>query len=179
MVFDGHLLSVLQIHHLAVNALLKSSQIDEMEGGSLFGNDYEIQSGSHVSETDFDETSSCAPAFRVLKQLIQRCISDAVASGNVFADALLQHLYRWLCRLRFLSLMWMVSSFHVISLLIILRMDISALCPSFMILLFIVFYTRYVAFQFAISLSTYMWSWFRRIFESISDCTIKFAWQQV
>ena len=105
MVFDGHLLSVLQIHHLAVNALLKSSQIDEMEGGSLFGNDYEIQSGSHVSETDFDETSSCAPAFRVLKQLIQRCISDAVASGNVFADALLQHLYRWLCRLRSLSLM--------------------------------------------------------------------------
>ncbi|RLN07683.1 hypothetical protein C2845_PM11G04980 [Panicum miliaceum] len=34
---------------------------------------------------------------KVLKQLIQRCISDAVSSGNVFADAILQHLYRWLC----------------------------------------------------------------------------------
>lgn len=74
-----------------------------MEGGSIFGYDHEMHSGPNVPETDFDETSSCAPAFRVLKQLIQRCISDAVASGNVFADAILQHLYRWLCRSVFVT----------------------------------------------------------------------------
>nr|XP_019702821.2 DNA polymerase epsilon catalytic subunit A isoform X2 [Elaeis guineensis] len=87
----------LKIHHLAVNALLKSNQVDEIEGGSIFGFDHEMHHGPVVNETDFDEASACAPAFQVLKQLIQRCISDAVASGNVFADAILQHLYRWLC----------------------------------------------------------------------------------
>ncbi|CAA6660705.1 unnamed protein product [Spirodela intermedia] len=80
----------LKIHHLAVNALLKSSQIDEIEGGAMSGFDPD-------NNSSFDELSSCASAFRVLKQLIQRCIADAVASGNVFADAVLQHLYRWIC----------------------------------------------------------------------------------
>ncbi|KAL5211891.1 hypothetical protein ABZP36_022738 [Zizania latifolia] len=86
----------LKIHHLAVNSLLKSSQVDEMEGGSIssFEND---TPGPNGTETEFDDASSCIPAFQVLKQLIQRCISDAVSSGNVFADAILQHLYRWLC----------------------------------------------------------------------------------
>lgn len=88
-----------QIHHLAVNALLKSSQVDEMEGGSLFGYDHDMHSGSLASDVNYDEASACVHAFRVLKQLIQRCIADAVTSGNVFADAILQHLYRWLCRL--------------------------------------------------------------------------------
>ncbi|PWA40336.1 DNA polymerase epsilon catalytic subunit [Artemisia annua] len=72
----------LKIHNLAVNALLKSHQINEMEGSTLFG---------------LDEAISCSPAFRVLKQLIQRCLADAVSSGNIFADAMLQNLYQWLC----------------------------------------------------------------------------------
>ncbi|KAH7561208.1 hypothetical protein JRO89_XS10G0191200 [Xanthoceras sorbifolium] len=87
------------IHHLSVNALMKSNQINEMEGGSLLGFDQDMSAGAHVhkEQCGFDETTSSAPAFRVLKQLIQRCLSDAVSSGNVFADAVLQHLYRWLC----------------------------------------------------------------------------------
>ncbi|KAL2240087.1 UNVERIFIED_CONTAM: DNA polymerase epsilon catalytic subunit A, partial [Sesamum indicum] len=89
----------LKIHHLAVNALLKSNQVNEMEGGALFGLDQEPNPASFNSDKQycFDEATSCAPAFRVLKQLIQRCLADAVTSGNVFADAILQHLYRWLC----------------------------------------------------------------------------------
>lgn len=94
------MLALLQIHHLAVNALLKSSLVEETDGGSLFCHESDSHPPAHDNETDYDEASSCAPAFQVLKQLIQRCISDAVASGNVFADAILQHLYRWLCRLR-------------------------------------------------------------------------------
>ncbi|XP_078434598.1 DNA polymerase epsilon catalytic subunit A-like isoform X2 [Wolffia australiana] len=80
----------LKLHHLAINALLKSSQIDEIEGGATLGFD-------HESSGSFDEDSACASAFRTLKQLVQRCIADAVSSGNVFADAILQHLYRWIC----------------------------------------------------------------------------------
>ncbi|KAK1354606.1 DNA polymerase epsilon catalytic subunit [Heracleum sosnowskyi] len=89
----------LKIHHLAVNALLKSNQINEMEGGALFGSEHDLSTGPHDfnEQSGFDEATSCAPAFRVLKQLIQRCLADAVTSGNVFADAILQHLYRWLC----------------------------------------------------------------------------------
>ncbi|KAK9279688.1 hypothetical protein L1049_013368 [Liquidambar formosana] len=89
----------LKIHHLAVDALLKSNQVNEMEGGALFGFDQDMNSGAHTfnQQHGFDEATSCAPAFRVLKQLIQRCLADAVTSGNAFADAILQHLYRWLC----------------------------------------------------------------------------------
>ncbi|KAL4591685.1 hypothetical protein LXL04_004655 [Taraxacum kok-saghyz] len=83
----------LKIHHLAVNALLKSNQINEMEGGTLFGFENDVAS----EQLGLDEATSCSPAFRVLKQLIQRCLADAVSSGNIFADAMLQHLYRWLC----------------------------------------------------------------------------------
>lgn len=90
----------LQLHHLAVDALLKCNQVNEMEGGALLGFDHEFDSEAFSvdGQNSFDESTSCAHAFRVLKQLIQRCLADAVTSGNVFADAMLQHLYRWLCR---------------------------------------------------------------------------------
>ncbi|XP_038889731.1 DNA polymerase epsilon catalytic subunit A-like [Benincasa hispida] len=68
-----------QIHHLAVNALLKSNQVNEIEGGG------------------FDEAELYAPAFPVLKQLIRRCLADATTSGNVYADEILLNLYRWIC----------------------------------------------------------------------------------
>ncbi|XP_075636199.1 DNA polymerase epsilon catalytic subunit A-like [Castanea sativa] len=89
----------LKIHHLAVNALLKSNQVNEMEGGALLGYDQDMHPGAPVQNehVGFDEDTACAPAFRVLKQLIQRCLADAVTFGNVYADAILQHLYRWLC----------------------------------------------------------------------------------
>uniref|UniRef100_A0A452YAT5 DNA polymerase epsilon catalytic subunit n=1 Tax=Aegilops tauschii subsp. strangulata TaxID=200361 RepID=A0A452YAT5_AEGTS len=68
-----------------------------MEGGSIGNFENDIPPGPNATETDYNDASLCLPAFQVLKQLIQRCISDAVSSGNVFADAILQHLYRWLC----------------------------------------------------------------------------------
>ena len=91
----------MQIHHLAVDALLKSNQINEMEGGVLLGFDQDMNSSTTLydDQSGFDEATSSASGLRVLKQLIQRCLADAVTSGNVFADAILQHLYRWLCRL--------------------------------------------------------------------------------
>lgn len=88
----------LKIHHLAVDALLKSNQINEMEGGALFGFDQDMTN----EQCGLDEDMSCGPAFRVLKQLIQRCLADAVTYGNVFADAILQHLHRWLCRSQYI-----------------------------------------------------------------------------
>nr|GMD12608.1 DNA polymerase epsilon catalytic subunit A-like [Ipomoea batatas] len=89
----------LKLLHLAVNALLKSNQVNEMEGGTLFGFEQDLNPNIHIADEHYylDETTSSAPAFRVLKQLIQRCLADAVTSGNRFADKILQHMYRWLC----------------------------------------------------------------------------------
>ncbi|KAK1431332.1 hypothetical protein QVD17_07789 [Tagetes erecta] len=72
----------LKIHHLAVNALL----LDE--------NDF--SSGSNEL-SELDEATPCVHAFRALRALIQRCVADAVSSSNIFADELLQHVYRWIC----------------------------------------------------------------------------------
>ncbi|KAM7276901.1 hypothetical protein ACFE04_018767 [Oxalis oulophora] len=84
----------LKIHHLAVDALLKCNQVNELEGGALLGFDQDV---NFNDQSSFDDATTSASALRVLKQLIQRCLADAVTSGNVFADAFLQHTYRWLC----------------------------------------------------------------------------------
>jgi DNA polymerase epsilon subunit 1 len=103
LIFAGAYRSIvieLKILHLAVNALLKCNQVNEIEGGALLGFEIDNKSGAQAStgSISWDESSSCATAFRVLKQMVQGWVADAVNSGNVFADALLQHLYRWLCR---------------------------------------------------------------------------------
>ena len=65
-------------------ALLKSNQVNEMEGGALLGIDNEFNSGANptIDQSGFDEAASCAHAFGVLKQLIQRCLADAVTSQD-------------------------------------------------------------------------------------------------
>ncbi|XVE59543.1 hypothetical protein DITRI_Ditri05aG0054200 [Diplodiscus trichospermus] len=66
----------LKIHNLAVDALLKSNQVNEMGGGTLLGFDQDTHSGNE--QYGFDEATSSAAAFLVMKQLIQRCLADAV-----------------------------------------------------------------------------------------------------
>ncbi|KAJ0887133.1 putative DNA-directed DNA polymerase [Helianthus annuus] len=73
----------LKIHNLAVIALLV--EFDE-----------DLTLGSHEL-SELDEATPCVHAFRALRALIQRCVADATSSGNIFADELSQHVYRWLC----------------------------------------------------------------------------------
>ncbi|GAB2214864.1 hypothetical protein Drorol1_Dr00019229 [Drosera rotundifolia] len=89
----------LKFHHLAVNALLKSSHVNEIEGNLFFKFDKGTNSLTDELNDHYscDETTSCANAFVILKQFVQRCLQDAIKFGNVFAEAVLQHLYRWLC----------------------------------------------------------------------------------
>ncbi|CAG7868312.1 unnamed protein product [Brassica rapa] len=89
----------LKIHHLAVNALLKSNLVSEMEGGDFLGFEQDVNprgSSSNVNAS-FDETTGCAQAFRVLKQLINSCLTDVCKSRNIYADSILQRLSWWLC----------------------------------------------------------------------------------
>ncbi|BBN04847.1 DNA polymerase epsilon subunit 1 [Marchantia polymorpha subsp. ruderalis] len=83
-----------KIYHLAVNALLKSSQISEFEGGTVDGDgSAAFNDGSNT----WNEEIFCSPAFRVLKQLVGGWLADAISTGNNYSDALLQHVYRWIC----------------------------------------------------------------------------------
>lgn len=71
--------------------------MNELEGGALFGFESE-PGGAAEGPTGCDEEMLSAPAFKVLKEMVQNWLYDAVSSGNLFSDALLQHVYRWLCR---------------------------------------------------------------------------------
>lgn len=95
----------MQVHRLAVNALLKSDLVSEMEGGGFLGFEQGVNSrGSSLNDNgSFDENNGCAQAFRVLKQLIKRCLHDARNSGNIYADSILQHLSWWLCRYHYVT----------------------------------------------------------------------------
>ncbi|KFK43140.1 hypothetical protein AALP_AA1G085200 [Arabis alpina] len=89
----------LKIHNLAVNALLKSNLVSEMEGGDFLDFEQGVNSrgSSSNDNASFDETTGCAQAFRVLKQLIQSCLADVCKSKNIYADSILQRLSWWLC----------------------------------------------------------------------------------
>ncbi|CAH8386609.1 unnamed protein product [Eruca vesicaria subsp. sativa] len=71
----------LKIHHLAVNALLKSNLVSEMEGGDFLGFEQDGNSRGSSSNVNasFDKTTGCAQAFRVLKQLIHSCLTDRLS----------------------------------------------------------------------------------------------------
>ena len=90
----------MQIHHLAVDVLLKSNLVSEMEGGDFLGfeQDGNPRGSSSNANSSFDETTGCAQAFRVLKQLIHSCLTDVCKSRNIYADSILQRLSWWLCR---------------------------------------------------------------------------------
>ncbi|CAA7036272.1 unnamed protein product [Microthlaspi erraticum] len=102
LVFPGAYRKVsveIKIHNLAVNALLKSNLVSEMEGGVFLGFEQDVNSkgSSSNDNTSFDETTGSAQAFRVLKQLIRNCLTDVLKSGNIYADSILQRLSWWLC----------------------------------------------------------------------------------
>lgn len=91
---------------LAVNTILQSSHINDIEGGmsttvaldTLPQASLEDMMGKGIATmpTMFDETAQCTPAFRVLKSLVQTWIHDVVHYHNEHADIQLMHFYRWL-----------------------------------------------------------------------------------
>ncbi|GBF92637.1 hypothetical protein Rsub_05251 [Raphidocelis subcapitata] len=68
----------LRLHHLAVAALVKAQELAEMEGAS-----------------GLEGLGAGAPAFGVLRRLVESWLTDATRNGNPIADRLLHNLYRW------------------------------------------------------------------------------------
>lgn len=44
----------------------------------------------------YDESSQCAGAFRILRQMVSAFMKDVAVYQNIFADQQLSHLFRWL-----------------------------------------------------------------------------------
>eukprot|EP00898_Chlorokybus_atmophyticus_P000434 jgi/Chlat1/1391/Chrsp12S02054 len=86
----GQLTVELKIQHLAVNALLKSALLDELEGNTALG----MKGSGPTISSGFqaDDSVSCAASFKILRQMVQNWVTDAVNTRNVIADALLQQI---------------------------------------------------------------------------------------
>lgn len=48
------------------------------------------------SVSGYDESSQCAGAFRILRQMVSAFMKDVAVYQNIFADQQLSHLFRWL-----------------------------------------------------------------------------------
>ncbi|CAI7888252.1 unnamed protein product [Closterium sp. NIES-54] len=71
-----------------LEGVLGGVQGDEAERGGAGA------SGGHVME---DEAAMCRSAFKVLRGMVTAWVTDVVRTRSLYADALLQHLYRWIC----------------------------------------------------------------------------------
>lgn len=56
----------------------------------------DMMGGAESSLTAYDESARCAPAFRVLRQMVAAWLRDVSLYQNVFADFQIIHFYRWL-----------------------------------------------------------------------------------
>ena len=98
---------VIELQGMAVNTILRSGNINDMEGaaGSTMSLDALGQSsledmmgtrGAMSMITSFDETAQCTPVFRVLKGLVHTWLHEVVKFQNEHADEQLLCLHRWL-----------------------------------------------------------------------------------
>ena len=77
----------LDLFGLAVNTVLNSDLVDDIEGATSFGEAGEVD--------DADDASATIPAFRVLKTMVDRWYKQAQA-GSAQADEMLMNFYRWM-----------------------------------------------------------------------------------
>ncbi|XP_077864309.1 DNA polymerase epsilon catalytic subunit A-like [Saccoglossus kowalevskii] len=97
----------LDIASLAVNTLLQSHHINEMEGGA--GNiafdvipqtslEDMVTGGTNAAAqlASYDETALCSVALKILKSMVHGWLRDVTTYKNVFADYQIMQFYRWL-----------------------------------------------------------------------------------
>lgn len=92
----------LDIDCLAINTLLQSHRVTDVEGTSAAtafdasapASLEELVSGGSASL--YDETIRCAEAFRILRTMASGWMRDISVYRNVYADYQVVHFYRWL-----------------------------------------------------------------------------------
>lgn len=88
-----------------MNTLLQSHHVNDLEGTSscvAFDNIPQVSLeeivGSNVPPTSlpaYDETALCAPAFKILRTMVNSWLRDITLYRNVFADFQIVHFYRF------------------------------------------------------------------------------------
>ncbi|KAG0052419.1 DNA polymerase epsilon catalytic subunit [Gryganskiella cystojenkinii] len=87
--------------HLAVNTLLQSSLINDLEGGSEAALDAshnldDYKSGKVSSVINFGTGTASAQAFAMIKAMVKGWAIELAESRSFFAESMIGHFHRWL-----------------------------------------------------------------------------------
>uniref|UniRef100_A0A4W4F1C0 DNA polymerase epsilon catalytic subunit n=1 Tax=Electrophorus electricus TaxID=8005 RepID=A0A4W4F1C0_ELEEL len=97
----------LDIQSLAVNTILQSQHVNDMEGGASVGVSFDVIQHASLEEmmsgtpgsnavASYDETALCSSTFRILKSMVVGWVREITQYHNVYADNQVMHFYRWL-----------------------------------------------------------------------------------
>ncbi|XP_030795668.1 DNA polymerase epsilon catalytic subunit A isoform X1 [Rhinopithecus roxellana] len=97
----------LDLQNLAVNTILQSHHVNDMEGADSMGISFDviqqpsledmITGGQAASApASYDETALCSHAFRILKSMVVGWVKEITQYHNIYADNQVMHFYRWL-----------------------------------------------------------------------------------
>nr|XP_035967011.1 DNA polymerase epsilon catalytic subunit A-like [Halichoerus grypus] len=97
----------LDIQNLAVNTILQSHHINDMEGADSVGISFDVIqqasledmiTGNQAAGTlaSYDETALCSSTFRILKSMVVGWVKEITHYHNIYADNQVMHFYRWL-----------------------------------------------------------------------------------
>ncbi|EPS44616.1 hypothetical protein H072_1405 [Dactylellina haptotyla CBS 200.50] len=84
----------LDVRNLAINTLLTSSLINELEGADSMGFDPAGKGGGDDHQGLYSENTFATASISVLRDLVKAWWSEAT-KGNSMADLMVQHLVRW------------------------------------------------------------------------------------
>nr|XP_023689121.1 DNA polymerase epsilon catalytic subunit A [Paramormyrops kingsleyae]XP_023689122.1 DNA polymerase epsilon catalytic subunit A [Paramormyrops kingsleyae]XP_023689123.1 DNA polymerase epsilon catalytic subunit A [Paramormyrops kingsleyae] len=98
----------LDLQSLAVNTILQSQHVNDMEGGASLGVSFDVIQQSSLEDmmagnqgvstvASYDETALCSNTFRILKSMVVGWVREITQYHNVYADNQVVHFYRWLC----------------------------------------------------------------------------------
>ncbi|XP_057689041.1 DNA polymerase epsilon catalytic subunit A-like isoform X1 [Corythoichthys intestinalis] len=97
----------LDLQSLAVNTILQSQHVNDMEGGSSLGVSFDVIQQASLEDmmsghqgasslASYDETALCSNTFRILKSMVVGWVREITQYHNVYADNQVMHFYRWL-----------------------------------------------------------------------------------
>ncbi|MEE6511690.1 hypothetical protein FKM82_018375 [Ascaphus truei] len=96
----------LDIQSLAVNSILQSHHINDMEGAGSMGISFDVLQQASLEDmvtgnqasavASYDETALCSNTFRILKSMVVGWVKEITQYHNVYADNQVMHFYRWL-----------------------------------------------------------------------------------
>ncbi|EMP24874.1 DNA polymerase epsilon catalytic subunit A [Chelonia mydas] len=97
----------LDIQSLAVNTILQSHHINDMEGASSMSISFDVIQQASLEDmvtgnqaasipASYDETALCSNTFRILKSMVVGWVKEITQYHNVYADNQVIHFYRWL-----------------------------------------------------------------------------------